>query len=75
MGLARAHSRALQGLQARPVSVEVHLANGLPSFTLVVCQLDSPTERLPKRATETRKAPEGAFLPSRGCTVHLANAA
>jgi magnesium chelatase family protein len=35
MGLARVHSRALQGLQARPVSVEVHLANGLPSFTLV----------------------------------------
>lgn len=35
MGLARAHSRALQGLQARPVSVEVHLANGLPSFTMV----------------------------------------
>ncbi len=35
MGLARVHSRALQGLQARTVSVEVHLANGLPSFTLV----------------------------------------
>lgn len=35
MGLARVHSRALQGLQARPVSVEVHLANGLPAFTLV----------------------------------------
>src|SRR5690606_8667340 len=35
MALAHVHSRALQGLQARPVSVEVHLANGLPSFTLV----------------------------------------
>lgn len=35
MSLAVVHSRALDGLTAAPVSVEVHLANGLPSFTLV----------------------------------------
>lgn len=35
MGLSLVHSRALLGLQARQVCVEVHLANGLPSFTLV----------------------------------------
>lgn len=35
MGLSLVHSRALHGLHARPVQVEVHLANGLPSFTLV----------------------------------------
>ena len=35
MGLSLVHSRALLGLEARPVQVEVHLANGLPSFTLV----------------------------------------
>ena len=35
MSLALVHSRALLGLEARPVCVEVHLANGLPSFTLV----------------------------------------
>ncbi len=35
MSLAQVHSRALDGLQAAPVSVEVHLANGLPSFSLV----------------------------------------
>jgi magnesium chelatase family protein len=35
MSLAIVHSRALAGLDAAPVSVEVHLANGLPSFTLV----------------------------------------
>lgn len=35
MSLATLHSRALVGLQALPVRVEVHLANGLPSFTLV----------------------------------------
>lgn len=35
MSLAVVHSRALVGLTAHTVSVEVHLANGLPSFTLV----------------------------------------
>jgi hypothetical protein len=41
MGLCLVRSRALLGLEARPVCVEVHLANGLPSFTLEVCQLHS----------------------------------
>jgi len=35
MSLSLIHSRALLGLQAPAVTVEVHLANGLPSFTLV----------------------------------------
>lgn len=35
MSLSIVQSRALLGLEARPVCVEVHLANGLPSFTLV----------------------------------------
>ncbi|WP_127997887.1 YifB family Mg chelatase-like AAA ATPase [Piscinibacter defluvii] len=35
MSLAVVHSRALDGLRAPAVTVEVHLANGLPSFTLV----------------------------------------
>lgn len=35
MSLALVQSRALMGLQAPAVTVEVHLANGLPSFTLV----------------------------------------
>ena len=35
MGLALVQSRALLGLDAPSVTVEVHLANGLPSFTLV----------------------------------------
>ncbi|RYF82610.1 MAG: ATP-binding protein [Comamonadaceae bacterium] len=35
MSLSLVQSRALVGLQAAPVTVEVHLANGLPSFTLV----------------------------------------
>lgn len=35
MTLAVVHSRALDGLNAPQVTVEVHLANGLPCFTLV----------------------------------------
>ncbi|QDL56431.1 ATP-binding protein [Rhodoferax aquaticus] len=35
MSLSLVRSRALLGLEATEVTVEVHLANGLPSFTLV----------------------------------------
>src|SRR5512143_1420941 len=35
MSLAVVRSRSLDGLAAPEVTVEVHLANGLPSFTLV----------------------------------------
>jgi len=35
LSIALIHSRALLGLHAPLVTVEVHLANGLPSFTLV----------------------------------------
>jgi magnesium chelatase family protein len=35
MSFAVVHTRALDGLGGAPVTVEVHLANGLPSFTLV----------------------------------------
>lgn len=40
MSLSLVQSRALLGLQTSAVTVEVHLANGLPSFTNVICQLD-----------------------------------
>ena len=35
MSLAVIHSRALSGMDAAEVVVEVHLANGLPSFTIL----------------------------------------
>ena len=35
MGLAISHTRSLVGVHALPVSVEVHLSNGLPSFNIV----------------------------------------
>lgn len=36
MTLAIVHSRACVGVEAPPVTVEVHLSNGMPSFTIVV---------------------------------------
>ncbi len=35
MSLAIAHSRALSGMHAEPVTVELHIANGNPAFNLV----------------------------------------
>ena len=35
MGLAVLRSRALAGVEAPEVTVEVHLADGLPTFTIV----------------------------------------
>jgi len=35
MSLAVLYSRALSGMEAVQVAVEVHLVNGLPSFTIV----------------------------------------
>jgi magnesium chelatase family protein len=35
MGLAVLYSRALSGMEAALVTVEVHIANGLPNFTIV----------------------------------------
>jgi len=35
MSVAILHSRAISGMDAAPVTVEAHLANGLPSFTIV----------------------------------------
>ena len=35
MSIALVRTRALEGLAAPEVTVEVHLANGLPAFSLV----------------------------------------
>jgi hypothetical protein len=43
MSLAVLRSRALAGMEALCVSVEVHLANGLPSLTMVGINL--PVQR------------------------------
>jgi magnesium chelatase family protein len=49
MGLAHVRSRALNGLSAPTVDVEVDLANGLPSFTIV--DTISTYRKLPERNT------------------------
>ena len=52
MSLSLVRSRALLGLDAAQVEVEVHLANGLPNFFLVgladtAVKLASPVRRVP----------------------------
>ncbi len=72
MTLARVHARAVDGLAAPEVTVEVHLANGLPTFNLV---------GLPE--TEVREARDRVRaaivtsqfdFPARRITVNLAPA-
>jgi magnesium chelatase family protein len=72
MGLAVVHSRALAGLDAPLVTVEVNLANGLPSFTIVGL---ADTE-----VKESRERVRAALVncryefPARRITVNLAPA-
>ena len=72
MSLAVLHSRALSGMDAPEVTVEVHLANGLPSFTIV---------GLPEiEVKESRDRVRSALVncrfefPARRITVNLAPA-
>jgi len=72
MSLAIVHSRALDGLNAPPVAVETHLANGLPSFTVV-----GLAETEVKEARERVRAVisgAGFDFPSKRITVNLAPA-
>jgi magnesium chelatase family protein len=72
MALAIAHSRGLDGLQAPPVTVEVHLASGLPSFTLV----GLPDTEVKEARDRVRAAivNSGFEFPAKRITVNLAPA-
>ena len=72
MSLAVLKSRALVGLQAPEVCVEVHLANGLPAFTLV----GLPDVEVREARDRVRAALQtGQFeFPQRRITVNLAPA-
>ena len=73
MTLALVHSRALDGLNAPPVAVEVHLANGLPSFTLVgLADTEVKEARERVRAALQNSALE--FPHNKRITVNLAPA-
>ncbi len=73
MSLAVIHSRALDGLAAAPVSVEVHLANGLPSFTLVGLA-DTEVKEARERVRAALQSSGLIFPHNKRITVNLAPA-
>lgn len=73
MGLSLVHSRALIGLEARPVQVEVHLANGLPSFTLVGL-VDTEVKEARERVRSAIANAGLEFPSNKRITVNLAPA-
>ncbi|MES2153271.1 MAG: YifB family Mg chelatase-like AAA ATPase [Pseudomonadota bacterium] len=72
MSLAVLRSRALAGMEAPAVSVEVHLANGLPSFTIV--GLPDAEVRESKDRVRAALQNAGFEIPARRITVNLAPA-
>lgn len=73
MSLSLVHSRALLGLEARPVCVEVHLANGLPSFTLVGLA-DTEVKEARERVRSALQNSGLQFPGNKRITVNLAPA-
>jgi magnesium chelatase family protein len=72
MSLAVLHSRAISGMDAPPVTVEAHLANGLPSFTIVglaEAEVREAKDRV-RAALQTARFE----FPARRITVNLAPA-
>lgn len=72
MSLAVLRSRALAGMAAPAVSVEVHLANGLPSMTIV--GLPDAEVRESKDRVRAALQNAGFLFPSRKITINLAPA-
>jgi magnesium chelatase family protein len=72
MSLAVLHTRALSGMHAPEVTVEVHLANGLPAFNLV----GLPEAEVKEARDRVRAAilQSGFEFPARRITVNLAPA-
>ena len=72
MSLALIQTRALDGLQAPPVTVEVHVANGLPAFSLV--GLADAEVRESRDRVRAALLSSGFEFPARRITVNLAPA-
>ncbi|MFH6975226.1 YifB family Mg chelatase-like AAA ATPase [Neisseria sp. 23W00296] len=72
MTFAVAHSRALEGMNAPPVEVETHLANGLPQFNIV----GLPDTEVKESRDRVRAAliQSGFEFPAKKITVNLAPA-
>ncbi|TSE27919.1 YifB family Mg chelatase-like AAA ATPase [Tepidimonas aquatica] len=73
MSLCVVRSRTLLGLQALPVHVEVHLANGLPSFTLVGLA-DTEVKEARERVRSAIQTSGLAWPSNQRITVNLAPA-
>ena len=73
MSLSVVMSRALDGLEAPPVHVEVQLANGLPSFTLVGLA-DTEVKESRERVRAALQQSGFAFPHNKRITVNLAPA-
>ncbi|ELN6885877.1 YifB family Mg chelatase-like AAA ATPase [Vibrio alginolyticus] len=72
MGLAIIHSRASVGVQAPSVSVEVHISNGMPGFTLV--GLPETTVKESKDRVRSAIINSNFQFPAKRITVNLAPA-
>ena len=72
MALAIVHSRALVGSSAPAVTVEVHLANGLPNFQIV--GLPDAEVRESRERVRAALQQSGFQFPTRRITVNLAPA-
>lgn len=72
MSLAVLKSRALNGMDAPQVTVEVHLANGLPAFTIV----GLPETEVKESKDRVRAALQNTRFefPAKRITVNLAPA-
>ena len=72
MSLAVLRSRALAGMEAPPVNVEVHLANGLPGIAIV--GLPDTEVREAKDRVRAALQNSGFDIPARRITINLAPA-
>lgn len=70
MSLAILKSRALAGMEAPEVTVEVHIANGLPAFTIV----GLPDTEVKEAKDRVRDTIQNAHfdMPAKRITVNLA---
>ena len=72
MSLSIVHSRAQVGVEAPAVTVEVHLANGLPSLTMV--GLPEAAVKESKDRVRSAIINSGLQFPARRITLNLAPA-
>ncbi len=72
MALATVFSRAQNGMQALPITIEVNIANGMPAFTMV--GLPEATVRESKDRVRGAIQNAGFSFPNKRITVNLAPA-